>query len=79
VVRSAIAAAPPETLLAAFGDDRTDEDLFRALPEGAIAVHVGPGVSRAPVRLLDFRAVRDLLRRLADDRPRDQGAHHDAD
>jgi trehalose 6-phosphate synthase/phosphatase len=43
------------------GDDRTDEDLFAALPEGSISVHVGPAPSRAALRLPDVRAARALL------------------
>ena len=35
-----LARATPETLLSAMGDDRTDEDLFAAPPEGSLAVHV---------------------------------------
>jgi trehalose 6-phosphate phosphatase len=31
----------PEALAVAVGDDRTDEDLFRALPRGAVTVRVG--------------------------------------
>lgn len=50
----------PETILA-IGDDRTDEDLFAALPDGSITVHVGPGASRALYRLNDPHEVRALL------------------
>ena len=46
------------------GDDRTDEDLFAALPEGALAIHVGPTESRAPIRITDVAAARELLRGL---------------
>ncbi|HXE81371.1 MAG TPA: bifunctional alpha,alpha-trehalose-phosphate synthase (UDP-forming)/trehalose-phosphatase [Vicinamibacterales bacterium] len=49
----------------AMGDDRTDEDMFAALPPHGISVHVGPLPSRARVRLTDWRAARDFLRRLA--------------
>lgn len=35
----------------AFGDDQTDEDMFTALPPGAVAVRVGPGPTRATVRI----------------------------
>jgi trehalose 6-phosphate synthase/phosphatase len=48
-------------LVVAFGDDRTDEDLFAALPENALAVHVGPTPSRAPLRLASPEALRALL------------------
>jgi trehalose 6-phosphate synthase/phosphatase len=54
----------PGALFAAFGDDRTDEDLFKALPTGSIAVHVGEGQSVAPVRLASVREVRALLSKL---------------
>jgi len=55
------AAAPPGTLVAAFGDDLTDEELFAALPPGSLAIHVGPLPTRAPIQLADPSAVRRLL------------------
>ena len=48
----------------AFGDDQTDEDLFAALPAGSVAIHVGPGDSRAPLRVAGVKDVRVLLRGL---------------
>jgi hypothetical protein len=51
------------------GDDRTDEDLFGALPDGSVAVHVGPSASRAPLRIRDVPAARALLARIAEERP----------
>ena len=48
----------------AMGDDRTDEDMFAALPPQGLTIHVGPLPSRARVRLADWHAARDLLRRL---------------
>ena len=48
----------------AVGDDRTDEDLFAALPAGAITVRVGPGPSLARVRIDGPAEVRALLERL---------------
>jgi trehalose 6-phosphate synthase/phosphatase len=54
----------PDALLVAFGDDQTDEDLFAALPPGARAIHVGPGETRAPLRVASVREVRALLRGL---------------
>ena len=50
------------------GDDRTDEDLFAALPAGAIALHVGPSPSRAPGRLADVRSARAFLAAVAEAR-----------
>jgi trehalose 6-phosphate synthase/phosphatase len=49
------------SLLLAMGDDTTDEDMFAALPPGAIAIHVGPSPSRAEYRVADPKAARDLL------------------
>lgn len=48
-------------LILAIGDDRTDEDLFRALPEGSLAVKIGAGETAAPFRLADHRATRKFL------------------
>jgi len=45
--------------------DRTDEDLFRALPDTSITVAVGPALASARYRVTDYREVRQLLRRLA--------------
>ena len=59
-------ATPAAHLVLAMGDDRTDEDLFAALPAEGIAVHVGANPSRATVRLADWRAARRLLTRLAE-------------
>jgi trehalose 6-phosphate synthase/phosphatase len=64
IVARALAAAPDDALTMAIGDDRTDEDLFAALPRSGIAVHVGPGPSRAGIRLADPAAVYSLLGRL---------------
>ncbi len=55
----------PGALLLAVGDDRTDEDLFAALPHGSVAVHVGPAPSVAPLRIRDVRAARELLASIA--------------
>ncbi|HEV8455766.1 MAG TPA: bifunctional alpha,alpha-trehalose-phosphate synthase (UDP-forming)/trehalose-phosphatase [Gemmatimonadales bacterium] len=56
---------PPErlatTTVLAIGDDRTDEDLFEALPPDAVTVRVGPGPTQARFRLDGVPAVRTLL------------------
>ncbi len=62
----------PEFLLA-IGDDWTDEDLFRALPNEAISVRVGLAVTAAKHYLPHPRAVRQLLRALADAGRRPEG------
>ena len=65
VVVDVLRQAAPGSLILALGDDRTDEDLFSALPPGSIAVHVGPRESVAPVRLPDVATARAFLRDLA--------------
>jgi trehalose 6-phosphate synthase/phosphatase len=45
----------------AFGDDVTDEDMFAALPHGAIGVRVGAGDSRARFRMAGPPQVRAFL------------------
>jgi trehalose 6-phosphate synthase/phosphatase len=52
------------TTIVAIGDDRTDEDLFAALPPEAITIRVGPGATRARFRLDGVASVRHLLRSL---------------
>jgi trehalose 6-phosphate synthase/phosphatase len=55
---------PNDSMVVALGDDRTDEELFAALPEGGLAVHVGPSASRAELRLSGVPDVRRLLEAL---------------
>jgi trehalose 6-phosphate synthase/phosphatase len=64
IVAPLVAAAPPGAQVVALGDDRTDEDLFAALPEGAVSVHVGRGPSRAAIRLARVSDARAFLRAL---------------
>ncbi len=45
----------------AFGDDHTDEDIFKSLPESAYTIKVGGNMSAARYYLRDFREVRDML------------------
>ncbi|MEP7174911.1 MAG: bifunctional alpha,alpha-trehalose-phosphate synthase (UDP-forming)/trehalose-phosphatase [Gemmatimonadales bacterium] len=52
------------TAIVAIGDDRTDEDLFNALPAEALTIRVGPGATRARFRLDGVPGVRQLLRSL---------------
>jgi trehalose 6-phosphate synthase/phosphatase len=66
IVKAAMADAPADAVLLAIGDDRTDEDMFAALPEGSVAVRVGDGDTRAHYRLLGPAAVLALLELLAD-------------
>lgn len=48
----------------AVGDDRTDEELFAALPERAWSIKVGTGPTAARARLRNPEEVRELLRLL---------------
>jgi trehalose 6-phosphate synthase/phosphatase len=55
------AAQPQADFLFAAGDDRTDEDLFERMPDGAWTVHVGPGSTRAAFVAPNVESVRRLL------------------
>jgi trehalose 6-phosphate synthase/phosphatase len=48
----------------AFGDDRTDEDMFEQLPGHSITVKVGPGMTSAKYRLESPENVLDFLESL---------------
>jgi len=54
------------TTILAIGDDRTDEDLFGALPPEAITIKVGPGDTKARFRIDAVGAVRQILQSLVD-------------
>ena len=56
----------PGGLVLAAGDDRTDEDLFAALPPDGISLHVGPRPSRARYQLASPAALLRLLQALVD-------------
>jgi trehalose 6-phosphate synthase/phosphatase len=64
VVQHLLARAPAPASILAFGDDRTDEEMFAALPRAAVSIHVGPGASLARYRLRNPPAVRSFLRRV---------------
>jgi trehalose 6-phosphate synthase/phosphatase len=66
VVQRLLSQEPSPALIAAFGDDRTDEELFAALPPTAITLHIGPGASLAAQRLRDPAAARAFLASLLD-------------
>ena len=65
VARAILSDANPATTVLAIGDDATDEDLFGALPEASLAVHVGPRPSVARYRVADVGSVRSFLHDLA--------------
>lgn len=57
-------AHKPDFILA-IGDDKTDEDMFAALPSSAWSVHVGHQQSVATYRLNEVASVIELLKSLA--------------
>ena len=59
-VTRAVSGVSPAVVVAV-GDDRTDEDMFRALPPESWTVKVGPGPTRARFRLADCDEVRRFL------------------
>jgi trehalose 6-phosphate synthase/phosphatase len=64
VVQRLLSRDTPPAAILAVGDDRTDEELFAALPPSAVAVHVGSGASLASLRLRDPVSTRKFLRAL---------------
>lgn len=54
----------PQDFVLAVGDDWTDEDTFRAMPEGAYTIKVGDIHSAAGYNVKDYTEVRDLLKAL---------------
>jgi trehalose 6-phosphate synthase/phosphatase len=69
IVEGLLPSLPAEARIVAIGDDTTDEDLFAALPEGAVSIHVGPSASRARIRVAAVADVRRLLRALLAEAP----------
>jgi trehalose 6-phosphate synthase/phosphatase len=68
-VQHLLSRRPPPALIVAFGDDRTDEEMFAALPPTGISLHVGSGASLATRRLRNPQAVRRFLAALLDETP----------
>ena len=64
-IAPALEGIPAGTAIIAIGDDRTDEQLFSALPPDAMTIYVGEGPSRARLRLSSVAEVRLLLTDLA--------------
>jgi trehalose 6-phosphate synthase/phosphatase len=67
IVTGLVRDALDRTAFLAMGDDSTDEQMFAALPRSGVAIHVGPGPSRASVRLPDTGSARAFLWRLVAD------------
>ena len=69
IIHSVMESAPPGALVVAVGDDATDEDMFRHLPERGIGIHVGVQTSSAPYSLPNHQSVRALLQDIAHSPP----------
>jgi trehalose 6-phosphate synthase/phosphatase len=54
----------PNDFIMAIGDDWTDEDTFKALPDSAYTLKVGGGISSAKYGITDHYQVRELLKAL---------------
>jgi trehalose 6-phosphate synthase/phosphatase len=63
----------PEFILGV-GDDWTDEDLFRALPESAFSVRVGGARTAAKYHLTSQTSVRRLLKEFTEPKPIEQSS-----
>jgi trehalose 6-phosphate synthase/phosphatase len=61
VAHRVLATNPDPPAILAAGDDRTDDDLFEALPEASLRIAVGSRRSRATHRVGDYRAIRQVL------------------
>ena len=61
VVQRLLSHETPPSVILALGDDRTDEEMFTALPPTGISVHVGAAVSLAMHRVRDPAATRAFL------------------
>ncbi|EMR00932.1 bifunctional alpha,alpha-trehalose-phosphate synthase (UDP-forming)/trehalose-phosphatase [Cesiribacter andamanensis] len=55
---------PEADFILCFGNDWTDEDTFRNMPEHAVTIRVGPGPSIAKYRVSNWQEVRRLLKKL---------------
>ncbi len=67
-VRDSLVLFAGNPAVAAAGDDRTDEDLFAALPEGALSLCAGTLATRAGYRVSGPEQIRRFLRRFAEAR-----------
>jgi trehalose 6-phosphate synthase/phosphatase len=62
IVTRVMATADHGATAVVFGDDRTDEDMFAAAPDGSITVHVGNERTQAVFRIADCRETRAVLK-----------------
>ncbi len=69
-VRDSLGLFASSAVIAAAGDDRTDEDLFAALPDGSISLCAGTLATRAGYRVSGPDQVRRFLRSFVEARTR---------
>ncbi len=65
-VRRSVREADASTFVLAIGDDRTDLDMYAAVPPGGTRIHLGAQTEGIDYRLDSPADVRALLRRIAD-------------
>jgi trehalose 6-phosphate synthase/phosphatase len=65
-VLDVVSEAGPHDFILCIGDDRTDLDMYRVLPEGAVSVHVDGGAEEAQYTLASPARVRAFLHRLVE-------------
>jgi trehalose 6-phosphate synthase/phosphatase len=65
-VALSIVEQKPYDFIVSIGDDTTDEDMFRQLPNWAYTMKVGPGMSFARYRLARQQDVEILLKRMSE-------------
>ena len=67
-VRDSLGLLRPNLACVAAGDDRTDEDLFAALPEGSLSLCAGTLATRAGYRVTGPDQIRRFLRKFLESR-----------
>ena len=71
-VSAAVQGVTRDSFMLCVGDDRTDQDMYRVLPNWAVTAHVGPGADATTYRIESPSKVRGVLRQLIE-RPRHRG------
>jgi len=64
-IRHWLNQSPAPDFIMIAGDDTTDEDMFKAAPESAWTIHIGPGETTAKHSILDIADNIELLSKMA--------------
>lgn len=67
-VAKQLAAAHPDALVVCAGDDYTDEDMFKALPDDAATIKIGFGSTHARHQVATVNRMLDVVKRLSEPR-----------